>query len=78
MAVLFPPAEVTGLAVMSLKMLMVSEATKAETATNQNGTLWSAGICRGRCSSLIKASTTELYKNKVISADQKTIDVLSK
>ena len=28
--------------------------------------------------SLIKASTTELYKNKVISADQKTIDVLSK
>ena len=48
-AVLFSPAEVAGLAVTSLKRLAVYEATKAETATSQNGTLPSAGICKCKC-----------------------------
>ena len=39
-AVLFSPAEVAGLAVMSLKRLMVYEATKAETAQVKKG------VCR--------------------------------
>ena len=37
-AVLFSTAEVAGLAVMSLKRLVVYEATKAETAKSQNVT----------------------------------------
>ena len=37
-AVLFSPAEVAGLAVMSLKRLVVYEATLAETAISQKGT----------------------------------------
>ena len=49
-AVLFSPVEVAGLALMSLKRLVVYEATKAETVISQIGTLLSAGICRCRCS----------------------------
>ena len=49
-AVLFSPVEVAGLAVMSLKRLVVYEVTKAETVISQIGTLPSAGICRCRCS----------------------------
>ena len=47
-AVLFSPAEVAGLAVMSLKRLVVYETTLAYTATSQKGTLPSAGMCRCR------------------------------
>ena len=43
MTILFSPAEVASLAVMSLKRLMVYEATKAETAISQKGTLPNAG-----------------------------------
>ena len=50
-AVLFSPAEVTGFAVMSLKKLTVYEATQAETAISQKGTLPSAGTCRCRLQS---------------------------
>ena len=52
MAVRFSPAEVASLAVMSPKRLVVCEATLAETATSQRGTLPSAeyvlAICRCR------------------------------
>ena len=53
-AVLFSPAEVAGLAVMSLKRLMVYEATTAETAISQKGTLPSAGTCRCRCRNRVR------------------------
>ena len=57
-AVLFSPAEVAGLTVMSLKRLVVYEATLAETAISQKGTLPNAGICRCRCSCLSNPAHT--------------------
>ena len=48
-AVLISPAEVAGLTVMSLKRLVVNEATEAKTAISQIGTLPSALIRRCRC-----------------------------
>ena len=45
----FFPAEVAGLAVMSIKRITVYEATKAKTAISHKETLPSAGTCRCRC-----------------------------
>ena len=56
-AILFFPAEVAGLAVMSPKRLVVYEATSAEIAIGQKGTLPSAGICRCRCNSSYRFQT---------------------
>ena len=64
-AVLFSPAEVAGLAVMSLKRLVVYEATKAETATSQKGTLPSAGTCRCRCRTVHQSYCYNVGTNKV-------------